>query len=849
VEVLESRDLLFGIGIHQGITSEALPFLNSGTLSDINDEHFNQDVFGQFQEFNHFDQSFFVESAAKLNERYTTALGQANPGCFNPGNMADNFGKNLHAIQDLYAHSNWVETQAAGLVRTDALLDYGSGFFNALNPYSLHDGVMTIQGNSETPFGAGSFLARVDRVITVFDGTVLYPGIITGSVNPLLYGDDQTPDSVAMSHGGTAGNPDYPGPLAKDAEGDLYYAEARSMAIQQTRHEFYRLMQLVTAQYGSNAHLITAWVEPSQMAAFNALMAEEAARVADVAAPTVLGTTPAVVHAAGTTSTGFNQITVTFSEAISALDGSNAALYELRSAGVNASFGDGDDTVYALTASHVAFGTTVTLTVQAGTLPDGLYRLTIDGGPTTSIRDLSGLKLDGDLVGGAGGDYVRVFTIQSNQPPVLDPIGNQAVAEGSLLTFAAQATDPNPGTLTYSLGVGAPAGAAIDPNTGLFTWTPTDNVPGGVSITIVVTDNGAPQLSDSETILVSVTNVAPTVAIAGPTGGYRGELLSFTFSATDPSSVDQGASFSYAIDWDGNGTVDQTVLGPASGVNVSHQYFASSNYTLRVRATDKDGGQGPQATQGVNVTDYVVRSDGLGAFDLIWGGTNGLDAVFFLSGVGGSVIILTQFENTAVVSKNVSVPGITGKVVAHGYGFDDVIVAEFLVNQRASILGGAGNDTLVGGFLGDTIDGGQGNDLLLGGTQVSDGADSLLGDDGDDVLIGYAGTDTLRGGTGADLTVADGVIFSDLPGAVLAIHAEWSLSGHSYADRVANITGIAPLANRFNANWFLTPNQTLFADTVVDQVLGEEDMDWFVYTFLQDVTDQELGEDGLDAAP
>jgi hypothetical protein len=849
LEVLESRDLLFGIGIHQSITSEALPFLKSGTLSDINDEHFTQDVFGQFSEFNHFDQSFFQESAAKLNERYTSAVVDGNPGNFNAGDMADDFGKNLHAIQDFYAHSNWVETQAAGLVRSDALIDYGSGYFNALTPYSQHDGVMTIQGNSETPFGPGSYLTRNDRVITVFNGTVLYPGIITASVNPTLYGDDQTPDSVAMSHGGTAGNPNLPGPLAKDSEGDAYYSQARSMAIQQTRHEFYRLMQLVATTYGSNTHLINAWVEPSQMAAFNTLMAQEAARTPDVTAPIVLATTPSVIHAAGTTPTGFNQIVVTFSESISALDGGNAALYELRSAGVNGNFGDGDDTVYALMASHVAFGSTVTLTVQAGMLTDGQYRLTIDGGPTTSIRDLSGLKLDGDLVGGAGGDYVRIFTIQGNSLPVLDPIGNQTVAEGSLLSFVAHATDPNPGPLTYSLGAGAPAGATIDSSTGLFTWTPTDNMAGTVAITIIVTDDGSPQLSDSETIQVFVSNVAPAAGVSGASGGYRGESLNFTFTANDPSIVDQAATMSYAIDWDGNGTVDQTVLGAASGVTVARQYFASNSYTVRVRATDKDGGQGGVTTQAVTITDYVVRNDGAGNFDLLWGGTNGLDAVFFLSGGGGSVVILTQFENTQVVSKNINVPGITGKVIANGYGFDDVMVAEFLVNQRASLIGGAGNDTLVGGFLADTLDGGQGNDLLLGGTQISDGGDSLLGGDGDDVLIGYAGADTLRGGNGTDLLIADGVLFSDLPAAVLAIHAEWSLSGHSYADRVANISGVAPLANRLNENWFLTPNDTLIADGAVDQALGENDLDWFVYTFLQDATDRDGSEDEWDAAP
>ena len=94
-----------------------------------------------------------------------------------------------------------------------------------------------------------------------------------------------------------------------------------------------------------------------------------------------------------------------------------------------------------------------------------------------------------------------------NRPPVLGPIGAKSVNARQLLTFTASASDPDlpPNALTFSLDEGSPAGAQIDPVTGVFTWTPTtDQAPALLSVTIVVTDNGVPNLNAAETILITV---------------------------------------------------------------------------------------------------------------------------------------------------------------------------------------------------------------------------------------------------------------------------------------------------------------------------------------------------------
>jgi len=92
-----------------------------------------------------------------------------------------------------------------------------------------------------------------------------------------------------------------------------------------------------------------------------------------------------------------------------------------------------------------------------------------------------------------------------------------------------------PKVLTYSLS-NAPAGALINPSTGVFTWTPTEaQGPGVYSITVKVTDNNLPPLSDSKTFTVTVneTNNAPTLAAIANRTVHAGRLVTFTNSATD----------------------------------------------------------------------------------------------------------------------------------------------------------------------------------------------------------------------------------------------------------------------------------------------------------------------------
>jgi len=161
-------------------------------------------------------------------------------------------------------------------------------------------------------------------------------------------------------------------------------------------------------------------------------------------------------------------------------------------------------------------------------------------------------------------ETITVLVNEVNAAPVLAAIGNQAVDEGSTLTFDANATDDDlpPDTLTFSL-LGAPAGASIDAVTGIFSWMPTEaQGSGNYTFDVVVTDNGAGALSDAETITVTVNevNLAPVLGPVGDRTVSEGELLSFAVGASDPDLPANTLQFS------ATGLPAGATLDPATGV-------------------------------------------------------------------------------------------------------------------------------------------------------------------------------------------------------------------------------------------------------------------------------------------
>ncbi len=172
----------------------------------------------------------------------------------------------------------------------------------------------------------------------------------------------------------------------------------------------------------------------------------------------------------------------------------------------------------------------------------------------------------------------------ANQAPVLDAIGNKTVAELSTLAFTATATDPDAGqTLAFTLDAPSPAGATIEASTGAFSWTPTEaQGPVAIPITVRVTDNGSPALSDFETIAVAVTEVneAPVLAAIGDKAGTVGTPVAFTASATDPDLPANTLTFSLDA-----GNPAGSTINPTTGA-FSWTPGATGGFPVTVRVTD-----------------------------------------------------------------------------------------------------------------------------------------------------------------------------------------------------------------------------------------------------------------------
>src|SRR5207249_1051458 len=92
-----------------------------------------------------------------------------------------------------------------------------------------------------------------------------------------------------------------------------------------------------------------------------------------------------------------------------------------------------------------------------------------------------------------------------------------------------------------------PAGASINTTNGIFSWTPTEaQGPGTNDFTVIVTDNGVPPLSATQSVEVIVleSNRPPTLAPIADRTLHAGMTLIITNTATDPDLPANTLTFS-----------------------------------------------------------------------------------------------------------------------------------------------------------------------------------------------------------------------------------------------------------------------------------------------------------------
>ncbi len=229
-------------------------------------------------------------------------------------------------------------------------------------------------------------------------------------------------------------------------------------------------------------------------------------------------------------------------------------------------------------------------------------------GATSGARTITVTNPDKQSATSATAILTILSAASTNVAPALLPIADKTIFETIPLTFTNTATDANGDTLTFSLDTNnLPAGAEINPATGVFTWTPTEaQGPSTNSITVRVTDDGLPPLSDTKTFTVVVleSNSPPILVPIGDRTMHAGTTLFITNSATDFDIPANTLTFSLDPGAPGTSSID-----PVTGIfswTPDNTYSFTTN-PITVRVTD-DASSPESDAQTFNVTVVMAPS-------------------------------------------------------------------------------------------------------------------------------------------------------------------------------------------------------------------------------------------------
>jgi Ca2+-binding RTX toxin-like protein len=414
-----------------------------------------------------------------------------------------------------------------------------------------------------------------------------------------------------------------------------------------------------------------------------------------------------------------------------------------------------------------------------------------------------------------------------------------------------------------------------------------------------------------------VDAIAPLVALPGLTSGDAnapqlvGGSVNLQAAATDQTTGDSGVGkglfvFEARQQLAGGGfgawqpismtgaTAAHFANGAAFGPEFANRHGASSAvaftgdagalYEIRVTAEDGAGNLSTSSTRFVRFAGAVVVNN-----ELIVTGGPANDNIELLTPSAG--VVEARLNGVSLGSFNAASVSALG-----GGGNDSIVMRPSRFNLPVVFRGGAGADSMIGGYANDQLHGDEGDDFLVGdrgndeiwggpgrdkgygrlGNDVLHGGDDndqlrgdlgddlvfgdlgkdtvrgdagndvVHGNDGGDRLYGYEGRDVLIGGLGVDFAVGglDDDVLIDGPtthdaniAALVAILAEWS-SAKAYADRVQNLINGGGAGPRLNGSFFISP-QTTRDDRRADMLYGELGQDWFP---RNEALDAEAGE-------
>jgi hypothetical protein len=206
-------------------------------------------------------------------------------------------------------------------------------------------------------------------------------------------------------------------------------------------------------------------------------------------------------------------------------------------------------------------------------------------------------------------------------------------------------------SVVFSLEGTPPSGAVIDPVSGFFMWTPDETQgPDLYSITVKATDEGDPQLFDTEEFGVTVNEVnqPPIIEAISDLSVNEEELLSLMVIASDPDIPSNSLSYSL-----GEGSILGMAIDPTSGMFTWTPTEAQGPgiYPVLIRVTD-DGTPSLESEETFLVTVAEVNTAPI------------------LEPIGDQIAVLdTELTFTAVANDNDFLIGLADGLVAH-WSFD-----------------------------------------------------------------------------------------------------------------------------------------------------------------------------------
>src|SRR5262245_21239131 len=390
--------------------------------------------------------------------------------------------------------------------------------------------------------------------------------------------------------------------------------------------------------------------------------------------------------------------------------------------------------------------------------------------------------------------------VSSGQPfdvtiTAFDPYGNVATGYTGTVHFTSSAAASLPADYTFS---------AADQGTHTFSII----VQTAGSQTVTATDTHSPAL----TAQTAVT-VLPAASLSGPAVGPINQALTFTLAAGGGASA--STVYTFQLDWNGDGIIDQTLSG-TSGITVTHSFGTAGTFTVLL-TTSVNGLTSTPAAATVTILPVSVQI----AADpgdptrqaLFVTGSAGNDTIVLGPGAGNGVTLSFNGTSLGTFTPSGSLP--FAHVIVSGNAGADVIRLTGGLNVPAVLLGGDGDDTLdaQGSTAANVLVGGAGNDTLLGGA-------------GNDLLIGGKGSDTLHGNGGDDILIGGTTSYDSNVAALCAVLREWGRTDLSSSTRVSHLKGSS---GGLNGSSVLT-SATVFDDGVTDTLYGDAGTDWFFAT-------------------